>query len=431
MVSKIQLILQKKDYRILLENLISLSTLQLLNNFLPLFTMPYLVRILGPGKYGIISLAQAIMQYLINFTDYGFNLTATRDISINRENKKKVNEIFTNVMVIKLIFMTISFLLLLVTVLNYEKFKIHTPVFLLTFGMVIGNVFIPNWFFQGIEKMKYITYINLVAKILFTILVFIFIKSKSDFILVPLFYTMGFITSGIMAIFLIFSKFKIKLSKPSFSKIIVQLKEGWYVFLSTFTLSLYTNTGVVVLGLVTNNVIVGYYAAGEKIIGALGRMLNPIQQALFPYMSKLTHNSKDDGIKFIKKVTLLVGGFTFILTVFMFLFSDTIITTVLGEKYINSIGVFKILSFSLFFQSIALIFGIQIMLSLGYKKAYSIIIFTAFILNIVLIYFLSIRFSQVGCAMSVLISQIFITISTMLYLKFKGVSILNKIGKTL
>ncbi|MEN8908006.1 MAG: flippase [Clostridiales bacterium] len=426
MVSKIQMIINKKDYKVILENLISLSTLQVLNNLLPLFTMPYLVRVLGPGKYGIIAIAQAIMQYLINFTDYGFNLTATKDISINRHNKDKVNEIFTNVMIIKIFFMIISFLALLTITFSFQKFRNDSAIFILTFGMVIGNVFFPNWFFQGIEKMKYITYVNLISKLIFTFLVFIFINSKTDYLLVPLFYTMGFIISGIFSMFLIFKKFNVKIFRPSFLKIKEQLIDGFYVFLSTFILSLYSNTGVVVLGLLTNNVTVGYYSAGEKIIGALGRMLYPIQQAIFPYMNKITHLSKANGIKFIRKVSLLVGSFTLFITLLMFTFSEFIITTLLGNNYSNSVNVFKILSLSLFFQSIALIFGIQTMLSLGYKKAYSIIIIFAFFLNIFLIYVLSYNFNQNGCATAVLISEIFIALSTIIYLKFKGINIFKE-----
>lgn len=83
----------KSDYKVLLENFFSLSALQIVGYILPLITIPYLVRVLGVDKYGLVSFATAFLVYFQILTDYGFNLSATKEISVHRDDQTKLSEI--------------------------------------------------------------------------------------------------------------------------------------------------------------------------------------------------------------------------------------------------------------------------------------------------------------------------------------------------
>ena len=156
LINKLKNIANTEDKKRLLSNFFSLSILQTFTYILPLLTLPYLVRVLGPEKFGLVVFAQAFIIFFNILVDYGFNLSATREISVNRENKEKLTEIFSSVMSIKFILIGISFTILSIIIFSFEKFSNNIDLYYLTFLWVIGQALFPIWYFQGLEKMKYI-----------------------------------------------------------------------------------------------------------------------------------------------------------------------------------------------------------------------------------------------------------------------------------
>ena len=190
-------------------NFLSLGILQGANYIFPLITLPYLVRIIGAEKFGLLAFATTTITYFVIITDFGFNLSATREISINRDNKKKIIEIFSAVFFIKIILLFFAFFLLTFFIIFFQKFKKDALVYFLTFGTVVGQVLFPIWFFQGMEKMKYITFLNIFSKSIFTFSIFVFVKEPNDYLLVPVLTSLGYIIYGIFALFIIKKNFKV------------------------------------------------------------------------------------------------------------------------------------------------------------------------------------------------------------------------------
>jgi len=297
--------IDSSDKQRLLSNFISLLVLQGSNYLLPLLTLPYLVRILGVEYFGLLAFATATIAYFQILTDYGFNLTATKEVSIHRNNKEKLIEIFSSVMIIKFLLMIISFIILCIIVFSFDRFRKDYIVFILSFGMVIGQVLFPVWFFQGMERMKYVTYLNIFAKSIFTVAIFLIVKDRSDYYIVPLLTSIGFIISGILAFYLIKKEFNIGFKLQSFQTIKYYLIDGWHVFLSRFYISLYTTTNIILLGIFTNNTVVGYYSIAEKIVTAIGGLFEPANQTLYPFLVKLYNDNLKQFIIILKKVSAI------------------------------------------------------------------------------------------------------------------------------
>jgi PST family polysaccharide transporter len=400
-----------KDKKNLLANIFSLSLLQGGNYILPLLTIPYLIRVLGLDYFGLLAFATATILYIALITDYGFNLSATRQISIHRDNHNKVSEIFSSIMVIKIILMLAGFAFLVILNIFVTKFGQNWEVYIATFGIVIGQVLFPIWLFQGIEKMKFITYINIISKIFSTILIFIFVQDQSEYLLVPIFISLGFIFGGIQSLYIVIYKLGYKFVWPSYDEILLHLKDGWYFFYSSFAISLYTISTTFILGLLTNNMIVGQFSAVDKIIQAAKGLYQPVAQAIYPMMSKLFDEDKFLALKFLRKLAIIILLIMSSLSVCLYIFSKEIIILFIGSNYDNSITLLKIMSPLPLIITMSNILGIQIMLNVGLKSSFGIILTIAAVLGVTLSFLLIPLYQDIGTAYVVLIVEIFVTIA--------------------
>ena len=247
-------------------NFIYLSLLNAINILLPLITLPYLMRTVSKANYGIYSYVYMLLQYVIIFATYGFNFSATKQISQCRDDKERVNVIYNSVMASKLIIATV----LSVILLSLSRFVMKDDqaplMFIYGLGMVLGDILTPLWLFQGMEKMKYMTLVNASSKILFTVLVFLVIKKDDDYYLLILLNSAGYMLAGLLSLWLASRQFGMRFRLVSLKDISYQMKEGSAVFGSTFGMYLYRNANIIILKQFAPNELVGIYSAAEKVI---------------------------------------------------------------------------------------------------------------------------------------------------------------------
>ena len=290
------------DKKRLLSNLFSLSALRGANMILPLVTLPYLVRVLGVENFGLVNFSLSIIMYFNILISFGFELSATREISIHRDDSKKISEIFSSVMIIKGILFLISFLILSILIVFIDKLNEHMLLYFSTFGIVFGNLLFPIWLFQGMERMKYITYINVISRVIFTVFIFILVKNKQDYIYVPILNSLGAILGGIYALWLVFKLFSIQLIFPKRKMVLLQVNKSYHFFISRVASTGSRYYATTIIGLFFGNTIVGYYSMVEKLYYAFMSLGGIVSQTFYPYMSR-TKN-----IVFYKKVLYITIG---------------------------------------------------------------------------------------------------------------------------
>ncbi len=411
------------DKKRVVANFFSLSTLEVVNYIIPLITLPYLVRILGPAKYGIVAFAQVFSSYFVIAVDYGYYLSAPRKISIYRDNIYMISKIYSKIMIIKFILILISVVMFLLLISSIDRFANERLVFLFSFGNVLGDFLFPTWFFQGMERMKLITIFYFIAKGFFLLLLFLFVKTPDGYFLVPLFSNLGIVIAGLISLYFVHRTFKIKIILPTLLEIKNEIKEEFAYFIATVSINAYTNSGTFILGLLAGDVFVGYYSAAERLIRAVQRILWAASQSIYPYINRLVSQSKELGLRFIRKIMLVFNGGFFVVSLLIFIFSNVVTRIVFGPHFKEAYYVLMILSFLPFVISFSNIFGIQTMISLGMIKKYSYILVSATIINIVLSIILVKLYQHIGVAFAVLFTEIFIAAATYNHLRRRQVNL--------
>jgi PST family polysaccharide transporter len=203
-----------KLYNKILKNLTYLGVLQVFNLFLPLISYPYLLSTIGTEKYGLIIYSSVIISYFIVLINFGFNISATKNISIYRNDKNKISEIVSSTLVIKGLIFLLSFFIFLPLLIFIPDFNDYFLLYIITYIACLYEAFFPFWYFQGIEEMKYITYINVITRGVFTILIFILVNSSEDYLIVPTLNAFGYLIACLISLYIVFIKNKVDFFLP-------------------------------------------------------------------------------------------------------------------------------------------------------------------------------------------------------------------------
>jgi len=400
-----------------MKNFALLTALQVVTYALPLVIIPYLFRVLGPDKFGLIAFAQAFAQCFIILTDYGFSISATKEISLCRSQHGQVCKAFSLVMMVKAFLVALSILILGAIVYFVPRFRHDWLVYILSFGSVVGTTIFPVWYFQGTEKMNYITSLNIAGGLILAPLIFIFVKGPGDYLLVPLINSSVFLVTGLWGQYLVVSKFRVSFKFQGYRKFRERLRSGWDIFISLAAINAYTSMRVFILGLLTNNSITGLYSIAEKIANACQTFpLSSFSQAIFPRLSKIFQDNKTKAYRImhhIQQITTLISLFCLPLVIIL---AKPIVKIACGQVYPESVVSLRILIVSVFFIA-SNAFRVQFLLVCGKTDTYSTIHVTAAMLGLPLIFLLVNYFSYLGAAEATLVIEAGIFLATYLNVK--------------
>lgn len=402
-------ILSSKDGKTLFANLGYLSLLQIAGYIFPLITIPYLAKVIGVNGFGKIAFASSVIIWFQTISDWGFNYTATRDVAKNRNDIERVSDIFSSVFWARCLLMIVSFIILVFLIILIPKFREDSNVIFATFLMIPGYIMFPEWFFQAMERMKYITILNILSKALFTVAVFIFVKEKSDYILQPLFVSCGYILSGILAFYYIRRIWGIKLKKVPPATIFSAIRSSFDVFLNNIMPNLYNSFSTMLLGFVGGPSANGIYDAGCKFVNIAQQFMQVVSRTFFPFLSRKIEKHH---LYVIINVFLAAVG-----SLLLFLLSPLLIKLFFTPEFISSIIIMKIMSISLFFLMLSDVYGTNYMIIQGKERKLRNITLICSLIGFAISFPLIHYFDYIGAALTVTITRGLLGFSSMFYAK--------------
>jgi PST family polysaccharide transporter len=252
----------------------------------------------------------------------------------------------------------------------------------------------PLWFFRGIEEMKYVAYLSVITKILYTASIFLVIKEENDYALVALLSSFSHIIVGVIALYYIYKRFHITFYRPKIKEIKYLLHEGKDIFLSKVSVSLYSTTNNILLGFLAGYTAVGIYAIANTIYGAFLQLVYAYNTVVYPHLAKYLHDKEI----FIHQARKLLGLYMVLLLISslsLYLSSEFIIKLLFGENNAKTIEVLNLMALALIITPI----GGYLTHFLALKSEYKIIrkiTFYTMLINFIFVYPMIINYQEKG-----------------------------------
>ena len=382
----------------------------------PLVTFPYASRILGPEGMGAVNFADNFITYFLIFSALGIPLYGVREIAKVKNDAIALGRVFSALLFIHLITSIISIVILLVISLSSQKLSANFQLYQIGMAILLGNVFIAEWFFQGIEKFKYIAIRTVVIR-LFTIgLLFALVHSIADR---NTYYALNLVATLLAAATNMYSVSK--MVKISFKNLELRhhLKPLFIIFSNSIITTIYLVFDTIILGFLTGDVSVGYYSAAMRIskislavIGVLSAVLLPRLTVAFKEENwvearSLLHKS----INFVVFLSIPIGIGTYCL-------SEEIILLFAGQQYLPAVSSLQILCFIVVFVGMAQVFAHQILLPLHQERKILYASLFGVVVSLGLNFLLIPVYKQNGAAISSLATEFSVTL-LLFYFSFK------------
>ncbi len=383
-----------------------MTVLQAANTILPFITIPYLVRVLGVSGYGAIGVAVAVSQYLQLIVEHGYTLSAARSVAQDKENKSLASDVFINVTLSKLLLFILGTIILGLGIYIVNLEGGLEDLIIIGLLIVFGQLMIPTWLYVGKDRADWLLILTIIPKAIAVPIIFITINSPEDINMAMMWQGLPFVVTGVIALLIAFKMKWVTFSSPDIHKMKGYYKQGWPLFLSSASTSLYTSSTPIILNAFSGTHAVGLFLVADKIRQAAQSVITPISLVVFPRVSRLLVEDRDKAYFELQHLSIFVLAMAFFIALTFNVFAEFIIEIVYSSEAIESSVILQILGGAMLLVFANTILGTYIMIPSGMEKKFSLIILIAGFAHLIVLSILSMGYAEIGAAISVMFTEV-------------------------
>lgn len=419
-------VLSKPIVKRLAVNVASLFSLHVANMLLPLLTVPYVVRVIGPERLGLLNFSQAFVAYFTLLINYGFDMAAVRTIAANRTDQDVTNQVFSEVVTGKALLWVVSTGIFGLITAFIPEFRAHLWLHICTYIGCLGIVFFPVWLYQAMESLGQVALFNTVIKVLVTLSVFVFIREPDDYVYQNLSLSLAQVTISLIAFFVAIHRFHITFRWPSLSALRKRFSNDSTLFFTSVVATVYAGSNVFLLGVFSTAYHVGIFSAGARIVSIVQAFVSLVlNQAFFPIVANAFGQGRDKGLGIIRTIFFPVMALMTVTSIGLWFIAPVFIALFYGPQFAEAVVVLRIVSLLPITLGLNNLLGVHTMLSLRMDRPFFYISAIGSVLSLTLNALLIQRFGPAGVASSWVATEAFVTACFYVYLRYKGVRVVQ------
>ena len=397
------------------------SALTLSTYVMSFITFPYVSRVLGVERLGLVNFVDNTVNYFLLFATLGVGLLGVREIAGAKNDVERQSKIFSNILGMNLLFTIFTLAEYVAAIFLVPRFHQSSELFFIGTAKILFTAFLVEWFFTGIENFKYITIRSLLVKLLYVLAVFLFVKTSDD-------YKLYFIlTVGVVVVNATINMVYVrKFVSISFADLFMgkYIKQNMVLGIYTIMTSMYITFNVMFLGLVSNDTEVGYYTTAFKLYSVILGFFTAFTNVMLPRMSFLLANGEKERFnEMIAKSFSAMSIFIIPLVLCSIIMAPQIIYVLSGPGYEGAILPMRIIMPAAIFVGIAQVLAVQVIMPMKHDKVLLVASAIGAATSLAINFSLVGELQSIGTAIVLICSEMFVTVIYVIFIKR------NKIGK--
>lgn len=378
------------------------------NIVFPVLVFPYIARILGPQGLGNAHFALQFSRYFVTVASLGIPIYGMREVAKVKNKKQKLNKLVSELLLLNIITAFVSTLVYVIVLYSSGTLQQNTDLFAIAALQVLLGFLAIDWLFAGLEDFKIITIRSLTIRLVTVVFLLIFVKTEDDVFSYLLISILSILCGHLWNLFYAFTKVKFSFKSINIAH---HLKPILIIFLMNVCIAMYTIFDTVWVGFLSTAASVGMYISAIKlskigipIVSALGTVLLPRSARTFAANIQNPAHLQTS-FNFIVDLAMPIG-------VGMFLLAPELLQVFSGKAFSGAETAMRMLSFLPLFIGLSNLFGMQILSASGNDVLVLKSVFVGMIIHVLLNLLLVPIYAHNGAALSILITEVLVTLVT-------------------